>query len=172
MIHAYLQLRTRVDRHVQSVVTRYDEQIACRLGCDKCCVAGLTLVLVEAVVLGRALGIEDERVLLQAGQPPHASEGPCALLDPDGRCRAYRARPLICRTQGIPLAYPDTAALSCCELNFQSLEPHRSAALDMENLETALFAANLAFCRTLDLHPLSRVAIDRLAPLAGIEGKK
>ena len=39
----------------------------------------------------------------------------------------------------------------------------------MENLETALFATNLAYCREQDLHPLSRIAIDRIAQLAGIE---
>ena len=170
MLNSYLQLRSRVDRHVQSVVARYDEQIACKLGCDRCCVGGLTLVLVEAVALGRALGIEDERVFLQAGQPTLNETGKCALLDADGRCTAYRARPLICRTQGIPIAYPDAAELSCCELNFDTAAPHRSLALDAQNLETALFAANLSYCRERDLDPLSRVAIDRLARLAAIDG--
>lgn len=154
---------------MQSVIARYDEHIACKLGCADCCDSGLTLVLVEAVVLGKALGVDPDRVLIQAGQPPLGDSGACALLDADKRCRAYRARPLICRTQGLPLAYPDGPGLSICEQNFQTIDPHRSTAIDMDNLETALFAANLAYCRELDLHPLSRVAIDRIAQLAGIE---
>lgn len=166
-MHGYLQLRSRVDRFVESVTARYSEQIACRPGCASCCVGGLTMVMVEAVALGQFLGVHPERVYLQAGQPPLQEEGGCALLDEDGRCRAYGVRPLICRTQGMPLLYPDRDGISTCELNFVGLEPHGSAIFDMENLETALFAANLDYCRKVGLHPTSRVAIDRLVELAG-----
>lgn len=165
MNNGYLQLRARVDRFVASVSARYSEQINCKPGCSSCCVGGLTIVMVEAAILGEALGIHPERIFLQAGQPPLQEEGPCALLDDTGRCRAYAARPLICRTQGMPLKYPDLDGVSICELNFVDQEPHSSAVFNTEHLETALFAANLAFCRQVDLHPTSRVAIDRLAQL-------
>jgi len=168
MLRPYYQLRTRVDRFVESVFARYSEQIACCPGCRQCCCGGLTLVLVEAVILGKALGIEVERVHLQAGQPPLREDGRCVLLDGDNRCMIYQNRPLICRTQGMPLKYPD-AEVSVCDLNFVGLEPHHSAVFDMDSLETALFAANLDYCQHMGLHPMSRVAIDRLAQLAGIQ---
>lgn len=166
--HNYLQLRTRVDRFVDSILGRYSEQIACRMGCSQCCAPGLTVVLVEAVLVGDALGISQERVLLQAGQPPLSERGACALLDAAGNCEAYAARPLTCRVQGLPLKYPDSAELSVCPLNFVGAEPHPSSVFDVENLDTALFAANLDFCQRNGLRPMSRVALDRLAQLAGM----
>ena len=167
MLHPYHQLRTRIDRFVESVFARYSEQIACRPGCWQCCSGGLTLVMVEAVVVGRSLGIEAERVHLQAGQPPLREDGYCKLLNDDNRCMIYQDHPLICRTQGMPLKYPGVE-VSICDLNFVGIEPHNSAVFDMDNLETALFAANLDYCQRMGLHPMSRVAIDRLAQLAGI----
>jgi Fe-S-cluster containining protein len=167
MLHSYHQLRTRIDRFVESVFARYSEQIACRPGCGQCCCGGLTLVMVEAVVLGEALGIEAERVHLQAGQPPLYEDGHCGLLDDENRCMIYKDRPLICRTQGMPLKYPG-AEVSTCDLNFVGLEPLHSAVFDMDNLEIALFAANLDYCQRMGIHPMSRVAIDRLARLSGI----
>ena len=172
MMKGYLQLRTRVDRFVESVTARYSEQIVCKPGCSSCCVAGLTIVMVEAVVLGKALGLDPERVFLQAGQPPLKTEGYCPLLDDDNRCIAHGERPLICRTQGMPLKYPDSEEISVCELNFVGLEPHGSAVFDMGNLETALFAANLDYCQRVGLHPLSRVAIDRLFQLSEGAGSR
>jgi uncharacterized protein len=166
MLHNYLQLRTRVDRFVDSVVARYSEQIACRSGCSECCAGGLTVVLAEAVLVGRALGISAERVYLQAGQPPLVEGGACALLDPSGNCAVYAERPLTCRVQGMPLKYPNEEAVSVCALNFVGHEPHPSAVFDLHNLETALFAANLDFCKRAGLRPMSRVALDRLAQLA------
>jgi hypothetical protein len=166
--HNYLQLRMRVDRFVDSIVGRYHEQIACRAGCNRCCAPGLTVVMVEAVLAGRALGISEERVFLQAGQPPLSEKGACALLDAEGNCAAYAERPITCRVQGLPLKYPGRAELSVCPLNFVGMEPHPTSVFDVENLETALFAANLDFCQRAGLHPMSRVALDRLAELAGL----
>ena len=70
MPHGYIALLKRVDRTADSIEARYGEHIACRPTCEECCVAGLTLVMVEAVVIGEALGIPEERIQLQAGQPP------------------------------------------------------------------------------------------------------
>ena len=166
--HNYLQLRTRVDRFADSVVGRYREQIACRAGCNQCCAPGLTVVLVEAVLVGRSLGIPQDRVLLQAGQPPLSERGRCALLDAAGSCAAYAERPLTCRIQGLPLQYPGVEKPSVCTLNFVGLEPHPSSVFNLGNLEAALFAANLDFCQRAGLRPSSRVALDRLAELAGL----
>lgn len=172
MLHAYLQLRDRTDRFVESVTARYSEQIVCRAGCFKCCQAGLTITLVEAVALGGYLGVAQEMVYMQAGQDPMKEQGNCALLDSKGHCMAYPARPLVCRTQGMPLLHSDSDIVSVCDLNFIGMDPHGSAVLNTENLEAALFAANLDYCQKSGLHPLSRVPIDRLAELAGIEFEK
>ena len=123
------------------------------------------MVMVEAVALGEELGIAEGRVHLQAGQPPLHEEGRCTLLGPDDLCAAYASRPLICRTHGLPLSYPDAEKVVYCEKNFISDTPHSSAVFDAESTETALFAANLDYCRQAGLNPMARVAIDRLTAL-------
>ncbi len=167
MLRAYYQLRQRLDRLVESIVARYPEQITCRPGCAACCVGGLTLCAVEAVALGEKLGVDRDRVHLQAGQAPLDADDRCAFLDAGCRCGVHPSRPLICRTQGMPLLYPDREGVVTCDLNFTTLDPHSSAVVHMENLETALFAVNLAYCRTAGLHPMSRVPMHRLAQLSG-----
>jgi hypothetical protein len=167
MLHAYLQLRERTDRFVKSVTARYQEQIVCRAGCNECCQAGLTVVMVEAIAIGRGLDISDERIFLQAGQKPLFSEGKCAFLDEKGHCSVYINRPLVCRTQGMPLLMAGSDEVSICRFNLIGMAPHRSAVLNTENLESALFAANLDYCQKNGLYPLSRVPLDRLAQLAG-----
>jgi uncharacterized protein len=165
MLKAYTMLRSRVDRFADQVVARWGDQIVCRAGCSECCQAGLTLTLVEAVAIGESLGIAPERVFLQAGQPSHREDGRCVLLDESAFCRIYGSHPIICRTHGLPLKYPEEDRVRYCEKNFNSLEPHGSAVFDIAALEKALFAVNVDYCRKQGFNPLSRVAIDRLASL-------
>jgi hypothetical protein len=166
MLRSYFQLRQRLDRLVESIVARYPDQILCRPGCASCCVGGLTLCAVEAAALGEGLGLDRDRVHLQAGQPPLRTDGQCAFLDGDALCLVHAHRPLICRSQGMPLLYPDREGVLTCELNFKSLAPHHTAVVHMENLETALFATNLTYCRAAGLHPMVRMPMDRLAQLS------
>ncbi len=167
MMRSLKSLYTRVDRFYMSVRARYGDQMDCHAGCSDCCLAGLTLVMIEAVAIGEAHGIDAERIFLQAGQPCLQTEGHCRLLDKDDHCTIYDERPLICRTHGLPLDYSDKddTGLTCCEKNFFSRAPHPSAVLDMTNMETALFAVNLDYCRKVGLNPMARVAVDRLALL-------
>ena len=164
MPHEYLSLRKRVDRIGESIEARYGEHIACRPACFECCQAGLTLVLVEAAVIGKALGIAEERIFLQAGQPPLYEEGACAMLTEDGLCRIYRNHPIICRTHGFPLRYEENQ-ITICYKNFLVREPHESAIIDMQDINTQLFNANFNYCRQRGLSPMARVAIDRIYEL-------
>ncbi|MCP4675261.1 MAG: YkgJ family cysteine cluster protein [Deltaproteobacteria bacterium] len=167
ILRSFESLCTRIDRFSASVRARYGDQIACQAECADCCQAGLTLVMIEAVAIGVAYGIDAERIHLQAGQPCLQTEGRCHLLNDNDLCTIYENRPLVCRTHGLPLDYSDkdNTGVTYCEKNFISRAPHRSAVLDMTNLETALFAVNLDYCRKLGLNPMARVTIDRLALL-------
>jgi len=164
MPQGYLALRKRVERMAESIEARYGEHISCRPTCSECCQAGLTLVLVEAVVIGETMGIPEERILLQAGQPPLHEEGTCSMLTEDGLCRIYKQHPIICRTHGLPLRYGEDEIMVCYK-NFLVEEPHETAIIDMQDINTQLFNANFDYCRRRGLNPMARVAVDRIFEL-------
>ncbi|MCA9661596.1 MAG: YkgJ family cysteine cluster protein, partial [Myxococcales bacterium] len=123
---ALVQLRARVDAHFDAAVARTPEAYACREGCDRCCHQRFSVFEVEAAPMREALtalGRRDPalraRVRAQAGDPGHRDR--CALLV-DGRCAVYSARPLICRSHGLPVAVDEEDGglrLDCCPLNFR-----------------------------------------------------
>ncbi len=171
MPHGYLSLYKRVERTAESIEARYSEHIACRPACSECCRAGLTVVLVEAVVIGESLGISEERILLQAGQPPITEQGVCSMLTDEGTCRIYKHHPILCRTHGLPLRYGENEIMLCYK-NFLADDPHESAIIDMQDINTRLFNVNLDYCRKRGLNPMSRVAIDRIFQLMMSISKK
>jgi uncharacterized protein len=171
MPQGYLALYKRVERMAASIEARYGEYISCRPACAECCRGGLTVVLVEAVVIGESLGIPEERILLQAGQPPLSEEGTCPMLTEDNLCRIYKRHPIICRTHGLPLRYEEDKVFVCYK-NFWAGDPHESAIIDMQDINTQLFNANFDFCRRRGLNPMARVAIDRIFQLMTSIAKK
>lgn len=78
---------------------------ACEAGCNFCCHLLVTVTPSEAVVLAgclapEAIGRVEARARRAAGLTPgeyRRARISCALLDAEGRCSAYDARPLKCR---------------------------------------------------------------------------
>lgn len=101
------QLHTLVDTLTAPVAATHQARIQCTRGCAGCCADGLTVFEVEADHIRRSAPA------VLHGQQPHPP-GACAMLDADGACRIYAARPYVCRTQGLPLRWaeadPDNAA--------------------------------------------------------------
>jgi len=85
-----------VDARAAELAARHASRLQCRRGCSACCQDELSVTRVEADLI-RAVHGE----LLAEGEPGPA--GGCAFLDADGACRIYHERPLVCRTQGLPL---------------------------------------------------------------------
>lgn len=88
-----------VDELVQPLAVAMGEASRCRRGCAGCCVDGLTVFEVEA-----------ERVVAEFPEVLAGAPGPvgaCAMLDAEGACRIYAARPYVCRTQGLPLRWAE-----------------------------------------------------------------
>ena len=44
----------------------------------------------------------------------------CPLLNDKGQCRVYDARPMICRSHGLPISLGDPPSRDVCPLNFTS----------------------------------------------------
>jgi len=102
-----------------------------------------------APIRDRVEGQAREVIKLEAQARPVS----CPLLV-DDRCSIYQSRPLICRTQGLPLlmeAEDGEQEVDFCPLNFteagavDDLDEDHLAPLDALNLRLAL--VNLEYCR-------------------------
>jgi hypothetical protein len=75
------------------------------------------------------------------------------MLEEDGRCAIYPHRPLVCRTQGLPLRYPEGVIpalavlargrdggdpITWCPLNFREHPPDAGDVLDAERVDAML----------------------------------
>ena len=142
---ALVQLRRRVDDHFAAAVQRSPGAFACREGCDACCHRRFSVFGVEAAALREALtalAAADPplraRIRAQADDP--AAQGRCALLV-DGRCSVYAARPLICRSHGLPIAVEDESGrvrVDACPLNFREGPPPPASVLRLAALNQPL----------------------------------
>ena len=161
----YQTLVARVDELCRQIGEGWGAQIVCRQGCDSCC-RHLNLFPVEAAALSAALrALPPIKVAeLQARARSAALDDPCPLLV-EGSCQLYAARPLICRTHGLPLLIKGTDGprVDYCAQNFAGVASLPAAAvIDLERLNSALVAINQLYLRDSqgDAMPASeRIAI-------------
>jgi hypothetical protein len=174
----YAALAARVDAFFAGVVARHPSAMQCQAGCHGCCQDGLSVSEIEAAAIRAYLASlpsadrhrlqqQVQRHLAARGADPAGPESePCALLDERGRCAIYPARPLVCRSQGLPLVYSaslipaqalrfsarDGRAIVCCPLNFSDaaagqsggpqVVPQAADLLDAERLDLLLAVLN------------------------------
>src|SRR2546426_7210761 len=106
----YQQLIREADQMTARLSARYGAHLVCRAGCSGCCHHHLSVFEVEAVVVREAVAALPaeirERIRHQAREvrerEARGEPVACPLLL-DDRCAIYSSRPLICRTQGLPL---------------------------------------------------------------------
>lgn len=142
--------------------------IRCAKGCDACCTLE-SVVPLEAHVIAAYL---DAHPIEPPPAPPVASPDdrtPCVFLRQHA-CAIYPVRPIICRTHGLPLRYPDqpgidACPLNCTDLDLTALDPQ--FVLDMGHVTDNLIRLNLAFAVLTNQPPDTageRVALQRLMP--------
>lgn len=148
-LRSYFELVAKVDAQARRSGEALAGRLRCGPGCSDCC-RPITVFPVEAVRLAVALrelpASEAEALRDRARQA--AGDGPCPLLTEDRRCRLYDARPVICRTQGLPLLVrrDGEAQVTACPLNDLSAGPLPAAAvIDLERLNTILATVNRMF---------------------------
>ena len=108
-----------IDQAFEAVRQAHPEAIICGKGCADCCQALFDVSLVEAVNLQAhvqrldlsvreeiAVAAQEARQawerIMGAGLDPAVARIRCPLLDGQGGCLCYAARPVNCRTYGIP----------------------------------------------------------------------
>ena len=158
---SYLQLIEQVDKLAAKLSSRYAQHLLCRAGCSGCCHHHLSVFAVEADAVRLAVEALPEslraRLKEQAREVLELEAKDKAVACPmlvDDCCAIYESRPLICRTQGLPLliaAEDGEAEVDFCPLNFTAenavddLDEDHLVPLDDLNLKLAL--ANLQHCR-------------------------
>ena len=143
----YRELISRVDEISRKIEEDFRSEIACTGGCDGCC-RHLSLFPVEAAALAVAFQelplSERRRIRERACTSPIE---PCPLLE-QHQCLLYTARPLICRTHGLPLLINRAGKrrIDYCPLNFRGVSSlPGSAVIDLDRLNETLVAVNLCF---------------------------
>ena len=122
-----------VDGFSQRLRERHGAHMRCGTGCSACCYTDITVFASEAVeILGWLDALDPGRKdelrrswAAPAGSgldPAGVSRPACAFLV-QGRCAIYPVRPLICRTQGLPLLLESSIdgqklSMDVCPLNF------------------------------------------------------
>lgn len=144
----YRALLRRVDELCLATSSRQESQISCRAGCHACC-RHLSVFAVEAQALREALDAlgAAEASFIRQKAAASGPEDPCPLLE-DGLCLLYCARPIICRTHGLPLLInrDGEELVDFCPENFRDLTRIPGTdVIDLERLNSVLAAVNAVF---------------------------
>ena len=149
----YKQLTARIDALCNEIAAALGEQITCSAGCSSCCTA-ITVFSVEAAAMREALANLPDTTAeeIRRHVSEHADDERCPLLL-HHRCLLYDARPIICRTHGLPIVYTtdDQRNSDCCPLNLTEAESiSGSHVVDLDKLNTLLVAVNSIYLSQTD----------------------
>jgi Fe-S-cluster containining protein len=153
LLNNYRQLVARIDALCRGITEALKDQITCSEGCSACCTA-ITLFPVEAAALAAALDAlpEEEAEHIRGHVAEHAEGERCPLLH-NHLCLLYGARPIICRTHGLPIIYGTghERRIDYCPRNLTDSESlPGSVIIDVDNLNTLLVGVNALFLSQSD----------------------
>jgi hypothetical protein len=162
--------------------------LSCHHGCTGCCQVRLSVSPVEAAAVQEAVMAlpESERHSLLKNDDPQS--GACVMLRPDAAtglsgCAIYESRPLVCRSQGLPLQYPEglipaesvrlrtkAGSVTWCPLNFIEAAPPATAILDAARVDQILAVVNHRFAQKTDVSAETRFElVDLVEPVEPVE---
>ena len=135
---------------------KHGQNMQCRSGCSSCCYVDLSIFEGEAqIIIDWAANLPENQKtnVLNALQSQEGvwkkntlgkKNKPCPFLI-NNTCSVYEVRPIICRTQGMPLQYKISdvknqvqLAVDVCPLNFstENTLPDRAQWLDLDRLNS------------------------------------
>lgn len=149
----YLQLITKIDALCRGIEAALGDQISCHERCSSCCTA-ITLFPVEAAALRYALeGLPmHEAESIRRHVAENATGERCPLLS-HHRCLLYNARPVICRTHGLPVTYVENNLhkSDICPLNMTEAESVSGMnVIDLDKLNALLVSVNALYLSQTD----------------------
>jgi len=121
------KLHLKVDSFCVAIQKKHSRPMVCQAGCSSCCHRMPGIFPVEAWFAAeylRNVPLEPAKriVTLLAKFKNQTEVSPCPMLDKRGRCQIYEARPIICRSHGLPIQVPGKKVkdFDSCPLNFSS----------------------------------------------------
>lgn len=158
LITQYQTLCQYCDEFFTRTYETFRSHMRCAKGCASCCMLE-TVAPLEAFMISEYLKSLSDFTL----PPPSVESGeiPCVFLH-DDVCTIYPARPIICRTHGLPLIYPNQQEMEVCQLNFAEVEITTidpQYLLDAESITENLMRFNLAFCMLTETPDRAEVRI-------------
>jgi len=164
----YHQLLAALDAEISRLWEIHAATLSCGPGCASCCLSFSVLPL-EAAILREALASLPPAGKTRLEHNLATGDERCPLLI-DELCSIYATRPVICRTQGLPLAYVDeereAIEVSACPLNFPAdyaFAPEN--LLFMDGFNARLSELNRAWCSKHGLAPDRRIPLREIACL-------
>lgn len=164
LIRQYRRLLAELESAMRLATERTNRDWQCRPGCASCCISFAVLPLEAALLQAAIAGLPPDH--RWPALSPAQTGSHCPLLH-DDLCRVYAARPVICRTQGLALAYVDeergAIEVSACPRNFPdgyAFSPEN--LLFMDPFNSRLFALNLLYCQGQGFAPDKRIPIPEI----------
>ena len=147
LIAQYQKLCQYCDEVFAATFEAFRSHMRCIRGCAACCILE-TVVPLEAYVIDSYLHTSPPPILpvLQDGADQPTEQ--CIFLH-NNECTIYPVRPIICRTHGLPIIYPDREGIDTCPLNFTNIDLtsiDKRFLFDAETITENLMRLNLAFC--------------------------
>jgi len=137
-------LTTKIDAFFTRVEARHGADMQCQTGCSDCCHVRLSITQIEAdAVRAEVARWPAERRAALADDP---APDRCAALDAQGRCKIYAARPVVCRSHGVPIRMRRDAlpVIEACHRNFTRTEADADCVLDQTTLSAMVLAVDRA----------------------------
>lgn len=137
----YRELCEKVSQKFSQIRERRPADFQCKAGCHSCCVPNIQVFSIERAHIQDFLRENPaalEKIEKLGRTNPHKGSR-CSLLDENGECVIYPARPLVCRSHGAPLVLRkknDDLTLDACPLNFTKSDLGKLAVEDTIRLET------------------------------------
>lgn len=165
-IQLYYKLRQQTDQLTAGLEKVHSGRMVCKKGCCHCC-TNLTVFPVEF------FSILEEMKKAGWTKLTFDAARACGYLNEQGACEIYPYRPLICRTQGLPLAFYDDDAqgysVTFCQQNFtkdaDKLEFNADSTLNLDQMNDKLFEIHLQFLAEhpeMNLNSTSRIELKQL----------
>lgn len=152
----YFSLIEDVDTQVAMLSSHLRPHLRCAPGCSSCC-RSFSVAPIEAALIGAQM----DPVSMEPGSGKTTNT--CRFLIND-LCSIYVHRPLICRTQGLPIGYVDEMNeridVSVCPLNFSAdYQFTHEDLLFLDPFNSLLAELSSRYCMETSIDIKSRISL-------------